>query len=98
MKLVITASLLLFFTSCSSWLESTRQTVTGDQGPRKAKQEPKWVSKAQYDDLMIKYKNLLSEYDNMKNSKSSPGPNIVGDLAESVDVFKKEHEFMQKSN
>lgn len=92
MREVLFLSILAIATSCSSWLETTRKTVSGEEGPRKSGEQVKWVSKSQYDDLMEKYKNLLSEYEknktgsSLQNDLNAQKP-PVGQLAESVDVF-----------
>lgn len=96
MRAITLLVVMTALSSCSSWIETTRKTVNGEDGPRKAQKEVKWVSKAQYDDLMVKYKNLLNEYDSLKNAKSSNDPNIASEvvnqnLAESVNVFAPQH-------
>ena len=46
---------LTLFASCSSLVESTRKSLLGDDKPRvKKKKETRWVSRDQYDDLMVK--------------------------------------------
>lgn len=81
--------------SCSSWVESTRKMIDGDS-PRKSKKESGWVSKAQYNDLMVKYKDLSERYENLKEEKqvSKTGYDQAAEMgksksdnAETVDVF-----------
>ena len=85
--------------SCSGLVESTRKTLLGSDAPRtKSKKEPKWVSKAQYDDLMAKYKNVNEKYEKLKDDKYSQGQSGFDQVAdmnsptssETVDVFEKE--------
>lgn len=81
--------------SCSSFVESTRKSLLGDETPRKSvKKEVKWVSKGQYDDLMVKYKTLNDKHERLKeqglNNKS--GFDQITELSknkstETVDVF-----------
>lgn len=87
---------LLIFTSCSSLVESTRKSLLGSDAPRKSNQEVKWVSKAQYDELMLKYKNLNDKYEKLKDENlngSKADFDQVGEMAqkptksETVDVF-----------
>jgi lipopolysaccharide biosynthesis regulator YciM len=81
--------------SCSL-VETTRQSLLGDSSPRKkVKKEIKWVSKAQYDDLMIKYKTVSSKYEKLKEDRmtNKSAFNQLNELAssntaeETVDVF-----------
>lgn len=89
---------LFFASSCSSLVESTRKSLLGDEAPRKSSQEVKWVSKAQYDDLMTKYKDLNDKYEKLKDDKISEGSGAsqIDELAasaapaETVDVFAKD--------
>lgn len=91
-------SLLLSLTlSCSSFVESTRKSLLGEKAPRKqVKKEVKWVSKGQYDDLMVKYKTLNDKYERLKEEKltSKPGFDQINEISQSsntetVDVFGK---------
>lgn len=82
-------------TSCSGLVESTRKMIDGDS-PRKNPKKAQWVTKSQYDDLMVKYKNLSEKYENLKESKgNSQGLNQASELSasgheeETVDVFGK---------
>jgi tetratricopeptide (TPR) repeat protein len=83
------------FVSCSSLVESTRKSLLGDTSPRSnTKKQVKWVSKSQYDDLMMKYKTLSEKYENLKEEKiaNSSAFNQLDELAskkvdETVDVF-----------
>lgn len=70
-SLTAIASVFILSTSCSSLVESTRKSLLGDSGKqRKAQpQQVKWVSKAQYDDLMGKYKSTLAKYEKLKEEK-----------------------------
>jgi len=87
-----------FFASCSGLVESTRKNLLGDDSPRQAKKEAKWVSKTQHDDLMAKYKTVNDKYEKLKDDKytqSDSGFNQVDELAKSsgadtVDVFGKD--------
>jgi tetratricopeptide (TPR) repeat protein len=88
--------LLAAVTGCSSLVETTRKSLLGDDKPRTKKAKAQWVTKEQYDQLMVKYKNLLSEYEKVKEQKlTGSGPDIIGELNnqpnadESVDVFGK---------
>jgi len=90
---------LTFFASCSGLVESTRKNLLGDDSPREVKsKEAKWVSKAQYDDLMAKYKTVNEKYEKLKDDKYSQagsGFNQVDELSktnndETVDVFGKD--------
>lgn len=87
----------IFSSSCSSLVESTRKSLLGSDTPRESSQEVKWVSKAQYDALMDKYKNLSDRYEKLKDESlhgSKAGYSQVDELAganggksETVDVF-----------
>lgn len=86
---------LIAFTGCSNLLESTRKSLVGTDTPRKTKnKESKWVSKAQYNDLLAKYKNLNEKYtslkDEMKAKPSSFGQANELASSETIDVFGKE--------
>lgn len=91
---ILSFSLLLTATASCSLVETTRQSLLGDS-PRKAvKKEVKWVSKSQYDDLMIKYKDISSKYERLKEDRMSSKKafNQLNELAstaadETVDVF-----------
>ncbi|MAZ47182.1 MAG: hypothetical protein CME65_01385 [Halobacteriovoraceae bacterium] len=72
--------------SCSNLVESTRESLLGGNKTRKSpKQEVKWVSKAQYDDLMSKYKSLNQKYESLKENKMPSQTNAMAD--ETIDVF-----------
>lgn len=95
-KLSAVLLVLVFTSGCSSFIESTRKSLLSGDSPRKtSKQQPKWVSKNQYDDLMIKYKNLQSKYENLKEEKltSKDAFNQIDELTgkskatETVDLF-----------
>lgn len=96
-KQLVTISVSLCLFSCSSLVENTRKSLLGDSEPRKKSsttKEVKWVSKAQYDDLMNKYKNLNDRYDQLKMQNVSQGGQLdqitnQDDSAETVDVFGK---------
>lgn len=89
---ILTASV----TSCSGLVESTRKMIDGDS-PRKNPKKSGWVSKSQYDDLMVKYKNLSDKYENLKEekvTKNNGNFNQASELSnkqdtETVDVFGK---------
>ena len=93
-KILLVGLSLVLITSCSL-VETTRKSLLGDASPRNKKsQKVKWVSKAQYDDLMIKYKNISSKYEKLKEDRitSSKAFNQLDELAsskadETVDVF-----------
>ncbi len=83
-------------TSCSSFVESTRQALLGDDQPRKksSKAQAKWVSKSQYDDLVVKYKTLSDKYEGLKdqNLSKTSGFDQIAEMSkssspETVDVF-----------
>lgn len=90
MALTLTASV----TGCSGLVESSRKLIDGET-PRKNPKKSAWVSKSQYNDLMVKYKNLNEKYANLKDSKRVQSPNFdqaseLGKPAtETVDVFGK---------
>jgi tetratricopeptide (TPR) repeat protein len=84
---------LATFSGCSSLVDSNRDPVANQN---KESAQPKWVSREQYDQLMSKYKNLLSEHERLKENRlTSPGADLLGELqatsasTESVDVFGK---------
>lgn len=90
--------LSLSIMSCSSMVESTRQSLTGDSSPRKVKDgKAKWVSRTQYDELMEKYKKLNSKYEALKDSsiKSRSGfdqiDSLAGNSTETINVFENEN-------
>ena len=91
--LVLTISV----TGCSGLVESTRKMIDGET-PRKNPKKSGWVSKSQYDDLMVKYKNLSEKYENLKEDKLAKDSKDFnqaselaksGDAEETVDVFGK---------
>ncbi len=94
---LVTVLVVTTLYGCSSFVESTRKSLLGDdKSPRnKVKQEPKWVSKNQYDELLTKYKNLNDRYQNLKEEKltSKKTFNQLDEMAanksgsESIDVF-----------
>lgn len=84
---VAIASGLILATGCSSLVESTRKSLLGSDSPRQADQEVKWVSKAQYDQLMGKYKALNDKYEKLKDDSLSASGSPVKDIGETVDVF-----------
>jgi tetratricopeptide (TPR) repeat protein len=97
-KLLALTTMLTAISGCSSLVESTRKSLLGSQEPRNTNStQSKWVSRQQYDQLMNKYKNLLGEYDKIKENRlTAPGDDLIGDLqktppvGESVDVFRKD--------
>lgn len=95
-KISIVLLLLTLFASCSGLVESTRKNLLGDDSPRKPKQEAKWVSKSQYDDLMAKYKTVNDKYEKLKDDKYSQSGNEFNQINElsksddTVDVFGKD--------
>jgi tetratricopeptide (TPR) repeat protein len=70
-SLIFAMCFIATLTSCSSFVESTRKMIDGDS-PRKSTKQSGWVSKSQYDDLMVKYKDLSQRYENLKEKKSAP--------------------------
>jgi len=85
---------LFIFSSCSSFVESTRKSLLGEEGDRKqTSEQPKWVSKAQYDELLTKYKALNDRYQSLKDDNLGSKKSIdqIGmsspDSVESIDVF-----------
>ncbi len=90
LALTLTASV----TGCSGLVESSRKLIDGDT-PRKNPKKSPWVSKSQYDDLMVKYKNLNEKYTNLRDEKITKDPNFdqAKELGksdtETVDVFGK---------
>jgi tetratricopeptide (TPR) repeat protein len=96
-SILLAFTFILAFSGCSSLVESTRKNLMGDSSPRKVKQEAKWVSKTQYDELMVKYKSMSNKYENLKDQsiKSKSGLNQLDELAaggstETIDVFGKD--------
>ena len=93
--LILVSPFLL--SSCSSLVESTRKSLLGSETPRKKTKEVKWVSKAQYDGLMERYKDLSDKYEKLKDESLQPSSSAydqVEELAkktpsETVDVFAK---------
>lgn len=90
-----TLILITFFslTSCSGLIETTRKSVSGD-APRKSSKSTGWVARAQYDDLLDKYKKLQDEHQRVTEGKpmaatpsSSSMPGGENRPTESVDVF-----------
>lgn len=105
-NLLVLTTILMAVSSCSSLVESTRKSLLDSESPRSARPvKNQWVSKQQYDQLMGKYKNLLGEYERLKENRlTSPGKDLIGELkdtpaasdsvgesvGESVDVFGKD--------
>ncbi len=90
--LAVAIALIFFsFSGCSSFVESTRKSISGDSSNRKVKKDVKWVSKQQYDDLLAKYKTLNDKYDKLKDDKRAANP-AAGEVAssETIDVFGKD--------
>ena len=83
---LVVSSTLLFALSCSSWIESTRKAIVGDDSPRQGSksQETRWVPKGQYDSLQTKYSDLNRRYQELKDGSPQQPAN-----SESVDVFGK---------
>ena len=88
--------ILSFFTvSCSNFVESTRRSLLGEKKEvKKGPVQPKWVSKSQYDDLVVKYKTLSDKYENLKeqNLNRTSGFDQISEMSkssspETVDVF-----------
>ena len=84
--------ILVSVMSCSSWVESTRKSLLDDDSPRKVNKDVKWVSRQQYDDLMGKYKDLNTKYENLKSEKLKSGDvaSTAEISTESIDVFGKD--------
>ncbi len=98
LSLILAITMIVVTPGCSSFLESARKSISGEDSKRKIKKESKWVSKAQYDDLLAKYKNLNDKYGNLKDEKggmnqaySQATELAAGDTsAETIDVFGKD--------
>ena len=76
-KFILSLIMSVLLLSCSGLVESTRKNLLGSEAPRKnAKKEVKWVSKNQYDDLMVKYKSLNDKYEGLKEQKLTAGSQI----------------------
>ena len=98
-KIITLLGMMFILMSCSSLVESTRKSLLGEDSPRKAKKEVKWVSKVQYDDLLTRYKNLKDRYDKLKDDKlngdssynqmEEMAANGQGSNDETIDVFAK---------
>ena len=97
-SILLAFTFIMAFSGCSNLVESTRKNLMGDSSPRKVKQDVKWVSKTQYDELMAKYKGLSDKYENLKDQsiKNKTGFNQLDELAgsgagtETIDVFGKD--------
>jgi tetratricopeptide (TPR) repeat protein len=97
-SILLAFTFILAFSGCSNLVESTRKNLMDDSSPRKVKQDVKWVSKTQYDELMTKYKGLSNKYENLKDQsiKNKTGFNQLDELAassastETIDVFGKD--------
>lgn len=98
LKLFSLSLLISLTVSCSSLVKSTRKSLLGDEAPRKQvkKEEVKWVSKSQYDDLMVKYKTLSDKHERLKEEKlgANTGFDQINEISENsntetVDVFGK---------
>lgn len=87
-QILLVATGIILTVGCSSLVESTRESLLGDSKKRTSpKQEVKWVSKAQYDDLMGKYKDLSQKYENLKENKMVPTAPMTPVADETIDVF-----------
>lgn len=87
-QILLVATGIILTVGCSSLVESTRESLLGDSKKRTSpKQEVKWVSKAQYDDLMGKYKDLSKKYENLKENKMVPATPMTPVADETIDVF-----------
>lgn len=90
---------LMITTACSSWIESSRKMIDDEEAKssQKATKETKWVSQAQYNDLLVKYQNLNDKYEKLKDEKADSGKSSfdqidelsqkTGSSTETVDVF-----------
>lgn len=96
-KKILLIAMPLILVSCSSLVESTRKSLLGEDSPRETKKEVKWVSKAQYDDLLTRYKNLKDSHEKLKDEKLSGNKNYNqmeemsqnSGASETIDVFAK---------
>jgi len=81
-KLLFTLLAVISLSSCSSFIDSTRKIV-GVESSHKQKKKVKWVSKAQHDDLLAKYKNISDKYERLKDDKltSPKGYSQLDELA-----------------
>lgn len=87
--------MISLFPSCSNLVETTRESLLGDKKKRQSpKKDVKWVSKAQYDDLMVKYKDLSQRYENLKENKTVSSTSQMAD--ETIDVFAEANKQMKK--
>ena len=60
--LLLSITFLLIFVGCSSFVQSTRESLFGKESTSKKTKQSQWVSKDKYDDLLAKYKNLEEKY------------------------------------
>lgn len=82
---------IFLLTGCASWVESAKKMIGKDEAAVERK-DVKWVSKDQYDDLMLKYNNLNEENQKLKiavessSQKEVQGYDQVEELSKSVDM------------
>jgi len=102
-NLFFMASTLVVLSSCSSWIESSRKMIDEEEAKNqqqaRSTTQPKWVSQDQYNDLLVKYKDLSEKYEKLKDEKLTSKNNFdqIDELAQSnpsvstetVDVFGK---------
>jgi tetratricopeptide (TPR) repeat protein len=99
---LMAAVVFIATSGCSSLMESSRKMISDDeskQSNKRVQKKSKWVSQAQYDELLAKYKNVSEKYDKLKETKidNNPGFNqsdemakeLSGNYSETVDVFGK---------
>lgn len=88
---------LVILSSCASWVESAKKMIDQEEVPEE-KKKVQWVSKAQYDDLLLKYNNLNEENAKLKETKQEmkrPYDQIdelsnTVEASDSIDVFAEE--------
>lgn len=70
--------LFILLTSCSAYRDLERSLVEEDQAPKR-----KFVTQAQYDQLLIKYEELSKKYESLKDNKQSNSSSLSQEMAES---------------
>ncbi len=96
--LIVSVSSILLV-GCSGLIETTRKTLNGDDSKRKSvkKEERKFVSKDQYDDLLAKYKNLNDKYQGLKEERLTNNQKSYDQLDELVSSGGSQASAMPKS-
>ncbi len=100
-KLILCSTALIGAVGCSSWIESSRKMIDDEEAKQRQEQQKKmskWVPRAKYDDLVIKYKNLSEKYQATTSTQNNKSKfDQIDELAkstghahtETVDVFGK---------